>query len=81
MSKPPVGTEYPIKVLGTNTPTFIEEVTQLVEAEVTVLSYSTTESFKGRFISITFITASPSEEKLKVLFDKLSALPSVKLVL
>lgn len=81
MTKPPLGTEYPIKVLGINTPDFIDEIKTLVSEEVNIISYKTNESFQGRFISITFLTDSPSEASIKALFDKLSERPSVKLVL
>lgn len=81
MTTPLDNTEYPIKVLGVNSPTFIDEITQLVSKEMRILSTKNSESFKGRFISVTFIVDSPSEESIKTLFEHLRQLPSVKLVL
>jgi putative lipoic acid-binding regulatory protein len=73
--------EYPLKVLGINSPSFLNEITTLVKSKATVLSVTESESKNGKYLSITFLIKTPSEKTIDLLFKALTELPSVKLVL
>lgn len=75
---------FPIKVMGVNTPELLELVKSALIAEKIPLEsaeFSVRESSEGKYLSIGVIFTAESKEQLERLYQALSSLPQVKMVL
>lgn len=74
--------QYPIKIIGDNTPDFIAtvkaEVLHLVDDTAT---WKAKESKNGKFISLTLIFVARDEEHIKEIHDHIKDIPGLSMVL
>lgn len=76
--------DFPIKIIGLNTPEFIAEIVQIVNSHHPEFSddgLKTNLSGNSKFISITATVNAKSQDKLDDLYKELSQHPKIKMVL
>ena len=76
--------EFPIKIMGANTPEFRELVMELVRRHVVELDETqiqTRDSSAGRYQSLTVVVNVDSRAQLDAIYQELSAHPDVAMAL
>lgn len=76
--------EFPIKIMGANTPEFRELVMELVRRHVVELDETqiqTRDSSAGRYQSLTVVVNVHSRAQLDAIYQELSAHPDVAMAL
>jgi len=75
---------FPIKIMGRNIPELVEQVkAALAEEQVNLdqAEFNVRESNAGKYLSIGVIFTAESKEQLDRLYQRLTSLPEVKMVL
>ena len=75
---------FPIKVMGDNTPELLELVKSAMITEQVALEqaeFNVRKSSEGKYLSIGVLFTAESKEQLDRLYQRLSSLPQVKMVL
>ena len=76
--------DFPIKIVGTNTPAFIDEINRITCShfpEFTQEKMTCKTSKESNYLSITVIVYAQNQETLDAFYQEVSKLPFIKMVL